>query len=218
MNEKNKGKEVIANATSGNNTNINNNSNNKDHKDMRKKLMRVMLIVVGVLVLFLVVLLLIAIIGGGKMDYEDIEQEMKDAAIEYYDVQKGLLPEEEGETVTVRARTLANAELMKPLDELREHLKELEKKAQIKADNSDKGDSPNEENNSNKADNSNVILESTNESANEVANVTKEIIVHCHSGLRSYIACRILKENGFKVKNLIGGYVMYDIVKNYASI
>ena len=87
-----------------------------------------------------------------------------------------------------------------PLDELREHLKELEKKAQIKADNS------------------NVILESTNESSNEVANVTKEIIVHCHSGLRSCIACRILKENGFKVKNLIGGYVMYDIVKNYASI
>lgn len=105
-----------------------------------------------------------------------------------------------------------------PLDELREYLKELEKKAQIKADNSDKEDSPNEDNNSNKADNSNVILESTNESSNEVANVTKEIIVHCHSGLRSYIACRILKENGFKVKNLIGGYVMYDIVKNYASI
>lgn len=101
-----------------------------------------------------------------------------------------------------------------PLDELREHLKELEKKAQIKADNSDKEDSPNEDNSSNKADNSSEMLES----ANEVANVTKEIIVHCHSGLRSYIACRILKENGFKVKNLIGGYVMYDIVKNYASI
>ena len=100
------------------------------------------------------------------------------------------------------------------LDELREHLKELEKKAQIKEDNSDKEDSPNEDNNSNKADNSSEMLES----ANEVANVTKEIIVHCHSGLRSYIACRILKENGFKVKNLIGGYVMYDIVKNYASI
>ena len=89
-----------------------------------------------------------------------------------------------------------------PLDELREHLKEFAEKAQIKA------------NNSNKADNSSEMLES----ANEVANVTKEIIVHCHSGLRSYIACRILKENGFKVKNLIGGYVIYDIVKNYASI
>ena len=89
-----------------------------------------------------------------------------------------------------------------PLDELREHLKEFAEKAQIKA------------NNSNKADNSSEMLES----ANEVANVTKEIIVHCHSGRRSYIACRILKESGFKVKNLIGGYVMYDIVKNYVSI
>ena len=89
-----------------------------------------------------------------------------------------------------------------PLDELREYLKEFAEKAQIKA------------NNSNKADNSSEMLES----ANEVANLTKEIIVHCHSGLRSYIACRILKENGFKGKNLIGGYVMYDIVKNYASI
>lgn len=89
-----------------------------------------------------------------------------------------------------------------PLDELREYLKEFAEKAQIKA------------NNSNKADNSSEMLES----ANEVANLTKEILVHCHSGLRSYIACRILKENGFKVKNLIGGYVMYDVVKNYASI
>lgn len=61
-------------------------------------------------------------------------------------------------------------------------------------------------------------LDELREYLKELSNVTKEIIVHCHSGLRSYIACRILKENGFKVKNLIGGYVMYDIVKNYASI
>ena len=64
----------------------------------------------------------------------------------------------------------------------------------------------------------NIPLDELREYLKELSNVTKEIIVHCHSGLRSYIACRILKENGFKVKNLIGGYVMYDIVKNYASI
>ena len=64
----------------------------------------------------------------------------------------------------------------------------------------------------------NIPLDELREHLKELSNVTKEIIVHCHSGLRSYIACRILKENGFKVKNLIGGYVMYDIVKNYASI
>ena len=64
----------------------------------------------------------------------------------------------------------------------------------------------------------NIPLDELREYLKELSNVTKEIIVHCHSGLRSYIACRILKENGFKGKNLIGGYVMYDIVKNYASI
>ena len=45
----------------------------------------------------------------------------------------------------------------------------------------------------------------------------KNLIVHCHSGLRSYIACRILTSNGFKCKNLIGGYFIYNIVKNYAN-
>lgn len=43
---------------------------------------------------------------------------------------------------------------------------------------------------------------------------SKEIIVHCHSGLRSYLACRILQQKGYNVKNLIGGYIMYDVIKN----
>ena len=43
---------------------------------------------------------------------------------------------------------------------------------------------------------------------------SKEIVVHCHSGLRSYLACRILKQKGYNVKNLIGGYIMYDIMIN----
>lgn len=40
-------------------------------------------------------------------------------------------------------------------------------------------------------------------------NEIKELIVYCHSGMRSYIACRILSQKGFKVKNMIGGYTMY---------
>lgn len=43
---------------------------------------------------------------------------------------------------------------------------------------------------------------------------SKEIVVHCHSGLRSYLACRILQQKGYNVKNLIGGYIMYDVMKN----
>ena len=41
----------------------------------------------------------------------------------------------------------------------------------------------------------------------------KPVYVHCHSGLRSYIACRILAQNGFDAYNLAGGYRLYAIVK-----
>lgn len=41
----------------------------------------------------------------------------------------------------------------------------------------------------------------------------KEYIVSCHSGLRSYIAERILKQKGFKVKNLDGAYSLYNTVR-----
>lgn len=37
----------------------------------------------------------------------------------------------------------------------------------------------------------------------------KEIVVYCAVGLRGYIASRILSQNGFKVKNLTGGYRTY---------
>jgi NADPH-dependent 2,4-dienoyl-CoA reductase/sulfur reductase-like enzyme/rhodanese-related sulfurtransferase len=33
-----------------------------------------------------------------------------------------------------------------------------------------------------------------------------EIIVYCQSGQRSYFACRIVAQNGFRVRNLTGGY------------
>ena len=56
-----------------------------------------------------------------------------------------------------------------PLNELREHLTELDKEA--------------------------------------------EYIVSCHSGLRSYIAERILKQAGFSVKMLDGAYALYKMVK-----
>lgn len=41
----------------------------------------------------------------------------------------------------------------------------------------------------------------------------KEYIVSCHSGLRSYIAERILKQEGFKVQNLDGAYSLYNTVR-----
>ena len=114
MNE-NKGKEIISNTNQPESP-----KPVKDNKEMNKKLMRMMLIVVGILVVFLIIILIFSFLGSGNKSYEEIEQDLKNAAIEYYEVQSGLLPREEGETITVRANTLADAELMKPLSELRE--------------------------------------------------------------------------------------------------
>lgn len=41
----------------------------------------------------------------------------------------------------------------------------------------------------------------------------KPVYVHCHSGLRSYIACRILTGEGFDCWNLAGGYRLWSAVK-----
>lgn len=37
-----------------------------------------------------------------------------------------------------------------------------------------------------------------------------EIWVHCQSGLRSYVACRILAQHGFSCANVAGGYGFYE--------
>jgi len=40
---------------------------------------------------------------------------------------------------------------------------------------------------------------------------TKEIIIYCAAGLRGYIASNILQANGFKTRNLLGGFNFYAI-------
>ena len=42
----------------------------------------------------------------------------------------------------------------------------------------------------------------------------KPVYVNCQSGLRSYIACRILAAEGFDCYNFAGGYRFYDAVEN----
>ncbi|MBR4019595.1 MAG: CoA-disulfide reductase, partial [Clostridia bacterium] len=42
----------------------------------------------------------------------------------------------------------------------------------------------------------------------------KPVYVICQSGLRSYIACRILDGNGFEAYNFAGGFRFYDTVTN----
>jgi rhodanese-related sulfurtransferase len=40
------------------------------------------------------------------------------------------------------------------------------------------------------------------------------INVHCGVGMRSYIACRILMQNGFAVRNISGGLATYRAYEN----
>lgn len=58
----------------------------------------------------------------------------------------------------------------------------------------------------------NIPLDSLRDHLSEL-DPNKKYIISCHSSLRSYIGKHILKQNGFKVKNLDGAYHLYSTVK-----
>lgn len=43
---------------------------------------------------------------------------------------------------------------------------------------------------------------------------SKKYLVYCRTGLRSYIACRILTQNEFEVQNITGGYYLYFVINS----
>ncbi len=59
----------------------------------------------------------------------------------------------------------------------------------------------------------NIPLDSLREHLDEIQK-GKPVYVHCHSGFRSYIACRILAGNGYDCYNLAGGWRLYESVIN----
>ncbi len=63
----------------------------------------------------------------------------------------------------------------------------------------------------------NIPLDSLREHLNEFPK-DKPVYVHCHSGLRSYIACRILQGNGYECYNLAGGWRLYESVINERTV
>lgn len=44
----------------------------------------------------------------------------------------------------------------------------------------------------------------------------REIVVHCQSGQRSYFACRLLGQHGFRVRNLVGGFRTWKVAQSAA--
>lgn len=59
----------------------------------------------------------------------------------------------------------------------------------------------------------NIPVDELRERLNEVEK-DKPVYVICQSGLRSYIAARILAENGYECYNFAGGFRFYDVVVN----
>lgn len=63
----------------------------------------------------------------------------------------------------------------------------------------------------------NIPLDTLREKISEIPK-DKPVYVHCHSGLRSYIACRILQGNGYNCYNLAGGWRLYESVINERTV
>ena len=63
----------------------------------------------------------------------------------------------------------------------------------------------------------NIPVDKLRERLNEIDR-TKPLYVMCQSGLRSYIACRILSQEGYDCYNFSGGYRFYSAIKNEKAI
>ena len=63
----------------------------------------------------------------------------------------------------------------------------------------------------------NIPLDSLRQRINEIPK-DRPIYVHCHSGLRSYLACRILTGNGYNCYNLAGGWRLYESVTSERTV
>ena len=63
----------------------------------------------------------------------------------------------------------------------------------------------------------NIPLDSLRQRISEIPK-DKPVYVHCHSGLRSYIACRILSGSGIDCYNLAGGWRLYESVINERTV
>lgn len=63
----------------------------------------------------------------------------------------------------------------------------------------------------------NIPLNSLRDHIDEIPK-NKPVYVHCHSGMRSYIACRILAGNGYDCYNLAGGWRLYESAINEKTV
>ena len=113
----NKGKAILS--SSFRNAFKSSSSSSSSHS-LRKKLFLLAGVIVGVVVILLIVMAILSSLRGKNLSYDELETQLKNAAIKFYQVQDSLLPQQDGETSEVDADTLASDEykFMKPLSEL----------------------------------------------------------------------------------------------------
>ena len=58
----------------------------------------------------------------------------------------------------------------------------------------------------------NIPLDSLRERLDEL-DAEREVYITCQIGLRGYLAQRILEQHGFRTRNLVGGYRLYDMMQ-----
>lgn len=79
-----------------------------------------LLIYIGIVVVVVSITIIVLLImtGGGKMSYSQIEGRLKDGAMNYYDDHKDLLPQTNGQKVTVTAYDLEQGKYIRPLQKM----------------------------------------------------------------------------------------------------
>ena len=97
-------------------TQSSNNNNDNEKNEFRSKIIKMFIIVIIGLIIFLVIGFIISLVTKKNYTYASLEDEMKDAAVEYFKDNKSKLPKNTTEIVEIDATILANNKYMKTLD------------------------------------------------------------------------------------------------------
>lgn len=91
-------------------------SSNHVQNEFRAKMVKMFVVVIIGLIIFLIIGFIISLVTRKDYTYGEVEDELKDAAIEYFKDNKSKLPKNETEIVEIDATILANNKYMKTLD------------------------------------------------------------------------------------------------------
>ena len=91
------------------------NTSRNDNSDLKKQMVKVFSIIVGLFFIVLMLIIIISLLSGKKYTYDDVEVEMKKAAIAYFNDHTNQLPKE-GNISKIPLQNLIDAEYMKPIE------------------------------------------------------------------------------------------------------